>query len=383
MTDDDWQKFYKTNASNLVFLLYLKLFVGGLLFGLSIVACIGFSVLDKNQQNGKNKCRLKVAGILCISCGCGAITSYIIYDISVFSNIKYEKAFSYAVAGWSLYIINNSAVITVFGAQIIKIFTHTPYTMSKYFKIWLIIVIVVFVASAIIAAIARIFGFYTFASYIGGFSLFFETINGIVLLIIFVKKLNKVMNAFFIKFGNVSQTTLIQLNKQVASTPTYTTTTTSSNTNYAGHNNNMKQASKANKARKVKRARNKDINGMIALNGLIQEMSKYTILICIAMISTTMIGIIGPIFGIFEWADIYVCLLICIDVLINDTCLILQYQWSEKYYKKICHCLIIKCQSKQTKNINKNIVKMKLNKTIALKQMPSGKIGFDIENSNH
>ena len=79
---------------------------------------------------------------------------------------------------------------------------------------------------------------------------------------------------------------------------------------------------------------------------------------------------------------VYITLFIILDIIINCICLLLQFKMSKKYYKKYCKYCILKCQDRQTKQINKSISKRNLvNINVSLKRLQSGDIGFEIDNN--
>lgn len=89
---------------------------------------------------------------------------------------------------------------------------------------------------------------------------------------------------------------------------------------------------------------------------LISLMSRYTILVCIAMFSTLLLIIIAMI-SLFDnlATDIFLSSAICIDSLVNGLCLILQFKIADKPYFVLCNCLHKQCVKKQASAINKQI----------------------------
>ena len=81
---------------------------------------------------------------------------------------------------------------------------------------------------------------------------------------------------------------------------------------------------------------------------------------------------------IFDFTFIITDIIIVIDVLINCICLILQFKVYKKWYKLVCNYCINTCQKRLTKQINSNISEQ--NAQFSMRRLPSGNIGFEVEN---
>ena len=123
------------------------------------------------------------------------------------------------------------------------------------------------------------------------------------------------------------------------------------------------------------------VSNMKHLTRLIKAMSKFSILVVVSVITTFVNYFICCIvwFVIFDEYSIIgmiiAAMLSCIDILINTICLILQFDFSKKYYKKICIKCHKKCENRYTQKTNK------INKDTKLIRLQSGEFGIKKSNS--
>ena len=74
---------------------------------------------------------------------------------------------------------------------------------------------------------------------------------------------------------------------------------------------------------------------------IVSVMTRTTILVCIAVISSSMNGIMMSIIFITRfnyYAVYYYAFMTCIDCIINIVCLSLQFEYNGVYYVKYCDC---------------------------------------------
>ena len=263
-----------------------------------------------------------------------------------------------------------SLTLIIFGLRITKAFKNTKHEMGRLFSTWLFVLIFIMFSCLITAVSALIADKGEIATIGGSVAFMFSTINGIIMLIIFITKLNKVIADFLVQFGAISGETMIKLNLQLS-------------VDLQERDEQLQQSGSEHGAEV-------DIDvgtgtytagldkNMVVLNNIIADMIKYTILIGVAMSSTSLAAMFLPIVRSFKSVSFaYLNLLVCIDILINQICLLLQFKMSRKYYKLLCKVCIGKCQQRQTKQINNNIKNMERVTSVELKVLPTGGIGVD------
>ena len=86
-------------------------------------------------------------------------------------------------------------------------------------------------------------------------------------------------------------------------------------------------------------------------------MTKYTILVCIAMGSTTIVALFPILNVAFNVDLIYFSTIISIDSFVNIVCLILQFKICQEFYFCCCNCLHKQCIKRTISNINKYVEK--------------------------
>ena len=114
------------------------------------------------------------------------------------------------------------------------------------------------------------------------------------------------------------------------------------------------------------------------LTRLIKAMSKYTILILIAVVTSFGIFCIAVSIALlcFDNPDQNIVgfmistMIFSIDAVVNAICLILQFEFSKKIYQKICFKCHRKCEDRYTTQANKH------HKDAQLIRLPSGEIGI-------
>ena len=108
-----------------------------------------------------------------------------------------------------------------------------------------------------------------------------------------------------------------------------------------------------------KKTDNNDMNSIEKLTLMIRDMSKYSILIGIASITSSCVMIWSILSAIFQ-SDILMNLLspiILLDGIINIICLSFQFYFFKSKYNKYCGILRRCCESRYTRKINSNLSK--------------------------
>ena len=128
------------------------------------------------------------------------------------------------------------------------------------------------------------------------------------------------------------------------------------------------------------------LSNMRNLNHLISDMSKYTILIITSLISTFVFLAISVCIYFTEYNkdenSSVTIMIISFDGLINCICLLFQFDFSKKYYKKICSKCHLICENRYTKETNKRVAKKGSKKRI--ERLTSGQIGLRMDgNDDH
>ena len=119
------------------------------------------------------------------------------------------------------------------------------------------------------------------------------------------------------------------------------------------------------------------------LTKLINDMSKYTILVSMAIISSFLFQLLVFLFvelinGTELVIQKYEMIPLIIDSLINCICLILQFDSYKKYYNIICIKCHLKCQNRYTNKTN-----MKMKNGQQLERLQSGELGFKVNKNDN
>ena len=215
-SNEGWEDgdYYSENVNEFtwVFVLFILL---------SIIDCVlVFSALfgfykEPNPILSLDNKRFKRIAIfcLCVSSAVGWIT-VVAWQLAL--NGRYKVGVDVGVVAVGLYGLNATLVILLFGMRLIYTFKDTNYKMSNAFRYWLIgftIIVVVLFATGLVAVLARN-GYIAVAAF--GFLCTFCTVNGIVLLCIYLRKLTLIINDFLKEFGGLSISALHKLNRQLS-----------------------------------------------------------------------------------------------------------------------------------------------------------------------
>ena len=366
MAVDNRENWYAKHGSDMIWMLVFMGIMLGLLSSLWVMSLIGF-FREKNRI--KSTAILKVLATFAV--GLGAIDTWLWFNtlkmnIDGASQRMVDDYVGFGVLCYGIYCL---IILIVFGLRIINAFKNTKHAMSKLFHWWLCFLTIIIIICFIVSIIAFFQNNVLMGTISGATATSFTTINGVILLIIFNKKLNKVIGDFLIQFGSVSGETMIKLNIQVSAE-----LQTQTQGNDVGINFDNDTDDKTTGLDK----------NMVSMNNIIADMIKYTILISVAMGSTSLVPIcIGIVRGVDGVPSIYMSFVTIIDIFVNGICLMLQFKMARKYYKILCKVCIKKCQQRQTKQINNSIKGLEKVSSVELKVLPSGGIGIDVNENNN
>ena len=273
------------------------------------------------------------------------------------------------------YVVNMTLVIIIFGIRLIYTFKNTKYNMKNGFKCWIISFTIIVIVLTVSSILLFVIGNTLASSLVAGLMLMVSVISGIVLLVIYLRKLHDIISDFLEKFGGLDSGSLHELNRQLSEA--YAAGQTEIVNPDFVNVDNSKTKDNNDGIRQCSNERSRS-NEMFNLNRLVSDMTRFSILICVAMCSTMFQTVILVLYGFSGLLDIYIFFFTLTDLLINNICLILQFKMARKYYKKFCFCFINKCQSRQVNKINKSLDEMNLLSKMSLKRLPTGEIGFEI-----
>ena len=242
------------------------------------------------------------------------------------------------------------SVLTVFSFRLNFTFNNTMFATSRNMKHYCIFVIVTIFVSDLINTTINLFNLnMQLAGAIGAITLFFLVLNGLLLLGIFITKLNNVINHCINNFGILTQPQLTALNKSVSIEFELQLNDDGTNGIHGG----------AASAAAPVAVESENVDNLRSLTRLISDMSKYTILVTISIISTTIFAILLTLFGVIIDPDNIglIIMFFLIDTFVNTICLILQFEISKKYYFLICGKSHALCEDRYTQRTNKKNLK--------------------------
>ena len=350
------------------------LFVQGACGGLNVVICLatafGF-IKTRSEDNDKQSLRLKLGAWIATVFSSAVPFLYIAgYSMFIECTENTIGATYYILCGMLFYMCQASLILVIFSLRLINTFSGTQYAMGKRFQLW-----VAFVVSGILTFIVTIFSaiivnfedgetrdqIIETALIISVFLGLFDVANGIILLVIFLRKLTMVI-------GNASAANNNNNNNQLqasSATATVGTATKKSRGKNAGgreavsnndsdgdeDDDNVINISSDDTIANRNRDRNRNEDSMIS------DMTKYTILVCVAMTSTTFVAVFPIVVVVNDVDIIYFSTIISIDSFVNTVCLILQFKICKEFYFCFCNCLHKKCMQRTISNINKYVSK--------------------------
>ena len=134
------------------------------------------------------------------------------------------------------------------------------------------------------------------------------------------------------------------------------------------------------------------VSHMRTLTLIISDMSKYSILITIAILSTFIVYFIGFILSntisYYRNNRIIGIMTQSIDNIINCICLILQYKFARNKYKFLCNRCHLKCENRYTNDTNQKLASDANNEN-ELVRLTSGQLGlqsvnnYNVNNNNN
>ena len=166
------------------------------------------------------------------------------------------------------------------------------------------------------------------------------------------------MISTFVKhFGRVSTPQLAKLNKTVSIDIIGGTDIGNNNNNISDPDVNPDEDSGAEKAKEKEK---EEVENIRKLSLMIRDLSKYTILMGVAMLSSFIVTIFVVLTGVYS-DNINIITLstnfVIMDSVTNIICLYLQFHFNRRYYKKLCNKLNQICESRYTHEINAQLVK--------------------------
>ena len=316
------------------------------------------------------------------------------------------------------YLLNcvvNSSLFFVFLLRLLYCFQNTTYAASRFTKLyylfWIIVCTIAILTSLSIFISSPNEKGWEIATNVLLLGLLIYFVHVIILLFTFVHKLSQMIEAFVHQFGKISPMTLASLNKTVsiqinmdedelvyAKDGKNDSNNNNTNNNTNNKNNNeveIKYNEDTNSDEKKDEilaagmttdARN--VESMRNLSLMIRDMSKYTILIIAATITTVLILIFGiiVIFFPFRNATSVATIVIMLDPIINVICLYLQFYFSRNLYFCVCKKAHWYFESQYTKNINSTLKRIPTQDTILqLKKLDKqGSVAIErIKSQNH
>ena len=265
-------------------------------------------------------------------------------------------------------------VIILFTNRIIIAFANTKYEASPHL---LTMVKIIGVFAGILAALMSILRAINVVSpsVAGGTILFVVLLlffYGLVLLRLFLKKLNGVINDFAIQFGKLPKKQLIEL--------------TRSNSGSFDASNMIKNSDFMHTNAGSQDGTNKPYATRL-INDISELKIKYTLMVIIALISSLFFLILGiisleiKINGPFRLEAKISSAIVSIDSFVNCVCLFLQFDFSQNLYKTLCVCCHNKCQDRYTNKANKELIKSG-HLDMKLKRTKTKEIVFECNNNN-
>ena len=317
---------------------------------------------------------------------CGVITYFVHFCLPICDyNRSKKEMFAF---GTSFHAFGTLCVFVLFSFPLNFTFKNTMFAISNRIKQWLIIITIIVGMGHIANVISQ---FVTprkgdtsgrVSSTLGAASLSFLVLNEFILLGIFVRKLGNVIQHCVSNFGVLTQPQLNKLNKSVTASrntsvdpylPDASGGVLGSGNKQSGGDFATFDTDKADGGGDIS---HESMDNLKSLVRLISDMSKYTILVSIAICSTFLLAAELPIMisGFNEDRFPYVAILFMIDSVINTICLVLQFVFYKKEYYCFCGKIHSLCEDRYTKKTNQE--NKDKNNGYKLKRLESGEIGI-------
>ena len=249
------------------------------------------------------------------------------------------------------------STLVPFFIRLIHSFEYSTIKVSKFTKIWHEVWIGISLIAFIIAICVVIFSpgldGVKPASMILGVAGIMYVINSLELLYEFVNKLSQLITSFIAQFGIITDIELSKLNKTLSIELTGLNTPENKAERQEDMNDEVDGKELEKKDEEFENEGPTPAN-MRKLSIMIRDMSKYTILVAIATLTSFiffLVLIIGTAIGT-HLSKMIVRNLNMIDGFINVICLTLQFYFSTHYYRKYCIKLHKLCESRYTKSVN-------------------------------
>ena len=238
----------------------------------------------------------------------------------------------------------------VFCLRIIGIFENTSFALSYKYKNYLITMAIIMIccleASVFLYPLLQTTSFWWIAVFVAIIMVILYFINVIILYRLYHNKLSSLIAQFVSQFGKISHSNYENLTKD--------------NNDNDSSSNNDNNNSKDNKNDMDDASSDYD-NNLKSLTLLIHDLSKYTTLLTVALGSTACVIIVSMLCLIIgasgNFYDIWVLSLIgnLVELIVNNVCLTLQFNFAQNIYLKWCKKYQNKFESKITKDINQRI----------------------------
>ena len=263
-------------------------------------------------------------------------------------------------------------VLLVFSIRLYYTFDGTTFALSYKFTYYMSLISFVCIVACIIGAVLYLTDVLSrnIAGLMTLFVIFIIFFNAIGLLMFYIGKLNHVITVFIADFGMISQPQLAKLNKSMHSIMIV---------------DDIADGSSATGGTSTKTREDLELTeyemNMRALSQLIGDMSKYTILITTAMVTSSIMIIIAMVItASSDVSSVWFFLIQSFDNCVNSICLVLQFYYFKKHYSLCCNKIDIKCQHRITKQVNKRVA-TQTTLNYQLQRLPTGQIGM-INNYN-
>ena len=364
-----------------------------------LVACIGITVLfwynyhyqqSDAQKSSSNVIKTsiqekstqdsryiqKIGGITLIIYSLFILVVYISFIMDISMDCPDSSVWILIIAV-GFYMGGFLGVITLFTNRIIIAFKNTKYQASPRLLTTVKIIgisVVILMASMSILRLVNVIG-QTVQDGISLFAVLLPFFYCLILLRLFLSKLNGVINDFAIKFGNLPKKQLIKLTRSNSGSFDASKMTKDNDFNF---DFNFEMNWNENENDNVK-AGAQDGTNKPYVTRLINDISelkiKYTIMVIVAIISSLFFLILAMISveifkvnGPIRLKGKVQTAILSIDSFVNCFVLFLQFDFSQNLYKKFCIFCHNKCQDRYTNKTNKQLIKsghgnMKLERT--------------------
>lgn len=330
--------------------------------------CRNKSAKTKRKESQKDMKVIKNTALIALFCFSIGIINYFIYFVIIACDDDRISELLFGI-GCTMQAMGTLCVFTLFSFRLSFTFQNTMFAISKVIKLYLTIIIsLVFIShctNMVLVLIIKDRGAATnTAAAMASSTLTFLVVNAFILLGIYVKKLSNVIQHCVNNFGALTQPQLNKLNQSVS-------------VNYSIEDNpdNRLDHSTSNENTGIKIS-DENMDNLKSLVRLINDMSKYTILVGVATFSTFLFAVSCVIIaqGLGISFAVPFGFFFLIDTVINTICLVLQFEYYKKHYFYLCGKIHRMCEDRYTRKTNaKNIQN---NNGYKLQRLKTGEIGI-------